>query len=421
MSENIIEVENVSKLYKLGSLGTGTFSHDLNRWWSKTFKNEDPDILFAERNDRSIHSKSDYTWSLKDINFSVKEGEIFGIIGKNGAGKSTLLKILSKITKPTTGSIKIDGRIASLLEVGTGFHPELTGRENVFLNGAILGMKKNEIKSKFDEIVDFSGIGKYIDTPVKKYSSGMYVRLGFAIAANLEPDILIVDEVLAVGDAAFQKKCIGKMQDVSNKQGRTVLFVSHNIAAVKQLCTKGILLEYGETKLIGEIDEIVKTYQEDEPDSEDGLRGKIPENVPGYFTEWKLENSKLTNQHAIYTGDTCIFSFGFKAFESFKNCEVRFSIQYDELLILHASSLSNNGDFFTIAPGQFNFKFEVKLPIRDASFQINAVFLNNNKIIDTWLSTTKLTILDRFASKVHTGVVNPDITFSISTENMLVP
>ncbi|MEO6231963.1 MAG: ABC transporter ATP-binding protein [Ferruginibacter sp.] len=420
MSEHIIEVENLSKLYKLGSLGTGTFSHDLNRWWSKTSKKEDPDMLAAEKNDRSLKSKSGYTWSLKDINFTVNQGEIFGIIGKNGAGKSTLLKILSKITKPTTGCIKIDGRIASLLEVGTGFHPELTGRENVFLNGAILGMKKNEIKTKFDEIVDFSGIGKYIDTPVKKYSSGMYVRLGFAIAANLEPDILIVDEVLAVGDAEFQKKCIGKMQDVSNKQGRTVLFVSHNIAAVKQLCTKGILLEYGETKLIGDIDEIVKTYQEEEPESEDGLRVKIPENVPGYFTEWKLENSTLKNQHATYTGDTCIFAFSFKAFESFKNCEARFSIQYDELLILHASSLSNNGDYFSIFPGQYDFKFKVDLPIRDASFQVTAVFLSGNKIIDTWSSNTKLTILDKFGSKVNAGVVNPDIKFSISDKTILV-
>jgi len=419
MSEHIIEVENVSKLYKLGSLGTGTISHDLNRWWSKTFKKEYTDLPAGEKNDRSVQNKSGYTWSLKDINFTVNQGEIFGIIGKNGAGKSTLLKILSKITKPTTGCIKIDGRIASLLEVGTGFHPELTGRENVFLNGAILGMKKNEIKRKFDEIVDFSGIGKYIDTPVKKYSSGMYVRLGFAIAANLEPDILIVDEVLAVGDAEFQKKCIGKMQDVSNKQGRTVLFVSHNIAAVKQLCTKGILLEYGETKLIGGIDEIIKTYQEDEPDSEEGIRGKIPVDVTGYFTDWKLEKTVLKNQHSIYSGDCCVFSFGFTSLKPFEKCDVRLKIKYQELLMVHTSSLSHEKGLFDLEPGEYQFNFQMDLPLRDAAFEVEALFLSGGKVIDNWLSTTKLNVLDRFGAKVHAGVVNPIVKFSMSGTGVL--
>ncbi len=419
MSNSIIEVENVSKLYKLGSLGTGTFSHDLNNWWQKKIKKKDSSILHGDKNDRSLKNESGYTWSLKDINFSIEEGEIFGVIGKNGAGKSTLLKILSKITKPTTGQIKIDGRIASLLEVGTGFHPELTGRENIFLNGAILGMKRQEIKKKFEEIVDFSGIGKYIDTPVKKYSSGMYVRLGFAIAANLEPDILIVDEVLAVGDAEFQAKCIGKMKDVSMKQGRTVMFVSHNISAVKQLCTKGILLEHGETKIIAGIKEVIRQYQQDETDISDGMRGEIPAGLPGYFTNWQLQNTNLKNLHATYTGDTCVFAFGFKALHQFKNCEARFLIRYDELLILHASSLSHNGFHFNVAPGSYYFKFKVDLPVRDAAFDITAIFLSNGKIIDTWNSSTKLTILNNFGSKVSAGVINPVIEFTMTGHTVL--
>ncbi len=235
----ILKVENVSKQYRLGTIGTGTISHDLNRLFARIRGKEDPYLKIGETNDRAKKGKTEYVWALKEITFEVKRGEVLGIIGKNGAGKSTLLKILSKVTGPTTGSIKSKGRIASLLEVGTGFHPEMTGKENIFLNGAILGMTKKEIELKLDEIVDFSGCERYIDTPVKRYSSGMKVRLAFAVAAFLEPDILVVDEVLAVGDAEFQKKAIGKMQDISNTDGRTVLFVSHNMAAVQSLCTRG--------------------------------------------------------------------------------------------------------------------------------------------------------------------------------------
>jgi lipopolysaccharide transport system ATP-binding protein len=248
MSEKdvILKVENVSKLYRLGTVGTGTFGGDVQRFWkTKILGQEDPFIKIGQTNDRTSKEKADFVWALKDINFEVKRGEVLGIIGKNGAGKSTLLKLLSRITSPTTGSIKSAGRMASLLEVGTGFHPELTGRENIFLNGAILGMTKKEIQSKFDEIVDFSGCDLYIDTPTKRYSSGMTVRLGFAVAAFLDPEILVVDEVLAVGDAEFQKKAIGKMKDISNGEGRTVLFVSHNMESINQLCSSGILLENG--------------------------------------------------------------------------------------------------------------------------------------------------------------------------------
>jgi lipopolysaccharide transport system ATP-binding protein len=256
----ILKVENVSKQYRLGTIGTGTISHDLNRWWHSIRGKEDPYLKIGETNDRATKGTSDYVWALQDINFEVKRGEVLGIIGKNGAGKSTLLKILSRVTTPTTGAMKSRGRIAALLEVGTGFNPELTGRENIYLNGAILGMTKKEISSKLDEIIEFSGCERYIDTPTKRYSSGMTVRLGFAVAAFLEPEILIIDEVLAVGDAEFQKKALGKMQDVSKNDGRTVLFVSHNMAAVKSLCTRGILLENGQIKYIDEINNIVQKY-----------------------------------------------------------------------------------------------------------------------------------------------------------------
>ena len=256
----ILKAENISKQYRLGQVGTGTLSHDLNRWWHEIRGKENPYLKIGDTNDRSTKGTSDYVWALQDINFEVERGEVLGIIGKNGAGKSTLLKILSKVTAPTTGSIKSRGRIASLLEVGTGFHGEMTGRENIFLNGAILGMTKKEIISKLDEIIEFSGCERYIDTPVKRYSSGMTVRLAFAIAAFLEPEILVIDEVLAVGDAEFQKKAIGKMQDISRGEGRTVLFVSHNMAAVKSLCTRGVVLEYGKVVFDGEITDSINNY-----------------------------------------------------------------------------------------------------------------------------------------------------------------
>jgi len=256
----VIKVENLSKQYRLGSVGTGSLAHDLNRTWHRMRGKEDPYLIIGEENDRSQTGTSEYVWALKDINFEVKHGEVLGIIGRNGAGKSTLLKILSRTTSPTTGSVKIKGRVASLLEVGTGFHPELSGRENIFLNGAILGMTRQEIKSKFDEIVDFAGVERYIDTPVKRYSSGMYVRLAFGVAAHLEPEILIVDEVLAVGDAEFQKKALGKMKDVSTKEGRTVLFVSHNMIAMKNLCNAIMFMEQGKIIETGPTGQVINNY-----------------------------------------------------------------------------------------------------------------------------------------------------------------
>ncbi|NJL13750.1 MAG: ABC transporter ATP-binding protein [Microscillaceae bacterium] len=259
MSDVVLRVENLWKQYRLGVTGATTLRDDLARFWARMRGKEDPTALVGSTNALN-EVDSDYVWALQDINFEVKRGEVLGIIGKNGAGKSTLLKILSKVTGPTRGHIQIKGRVASLLEVGTGFHPELTGRENIFLNGAILGMTKAEIRKKLDEIIDFAGVAKYVDTPVKRYSSGMRVRLGFAVAAFLEPEILVVDEVLAVGDAEFQKKAIGKMQDVSQGEGRTVLFVSHQMDMVRNLCEKGLLLQSGKIIFSGEINKVVNTY-----------------------------------------------------------------------------------------------------------------------------------------------------------------
>ncbi|PQA94339.1 hypothetical protein B0A69_07665 [Chryseobacterium shigense] len=291
-----IKADNISKQYRLGQVGTGTLSHDLNRFWHKVRGKEDPYLKIGETNDRTTKGNSEYVWSLSDINFEIEQGSAVGIIGRNGAGKSTLLKILSKITKPTTGKIYTNGRIASLLEVGTGFHPEMTGRENVYLNGAILGMTRKEITRKFDEIVAFSGVERYIDTPVKRYSSGMYVRLAFAVAAHLESEILIVDEVLAVGDADFQKKCLGKMGDVTKGEGRTILFVSHNMAAVKQLCNTGILMKHGNIVDQGGVNKIMENYiiNELSPNSEFKY-------IEDLSKKAQIHNIKISNNKHIET------------------------------------------------------------------------------------------------------------------------
>ncbi len=304
MSKNAIIVRDIWKQYRLGQVGTGTLKNDLSRLWYKFRGKEDPFLKIGTNNDRSKKSKDDWVWALENIDFNVKEGEVLGIIGRNGAGKSTLLKILSKITSPTKGEIEVYGRVASLLEVGTGFHPDLTGRENIYLNGAVLGMRKQEITAKLDAIIDFSGVEGYIDTPVKRYSSGMKMRLGFAVAAFLEPDILIVDEVLAVGDAEFQKKCLGKIKNVSSEEGRTVLFVSHNLGAVKNLTTRCIMLEHGKLVNEGKPEKVIEEY----------LRmTTLPENT---FIETKRINEfwgkeiRLTKITPIFSGGLSFFHFG---------------------------------------------------------------------------------------------------------------
>lgn len=303
MGDIVIQADNISKAYQLGDFGTGTLSRDLERWWAMMRGKEDPFLKVGESNDRTIQGGSDIVWSLKDINFEIERGDAVGIIGRNGAGKSTLLKLLSRVTTPTTGEINIKGRIASLLEVGTGFHPELTGRENIFLNGAILGMRKAEIKRQFDDIVAFAGVERYIDTPVKRYSSGMYVRLAFAVAAHLESEILIVDEVLAVGDAEFQKKCLGKMGEVSKGQGKTVLFVSHNLQSIATLCNRGMYLKNGELAFKGNIDEVLKTYSFDK---DIVYSNRITVNSEGKRA-W-LSNFYITDE----SGDNYIHSEGIK-------------------------------------------------------------------------------------------------------------
>ena len=341
----VIHVQNISKQYRLGEVGTGTISHDLNRWWHRVRGKEDPYLKIGEVNNRSEKGESEYVWALQNINFTVQEGQVLGIIGRNGAGKSTLLKILSRTTAPTTGRIKIKGRVASLLEVGTGFHPELSGRENIFLNGAILGMAKAEIKSKFDEIIAFAGVERYVDTPVKRYSSGMYVRLAFAVAAHLEPEILIVDEVLAVGDAEFQKKCLGKMRDVSTNEGRTILFVSHNMTAIKNLCDTTVYMQQGTICEIGPTDRVINHYlshyvnssllqKYDSPETAPGnelVRIKRVEVVPKFkdnktsitvetpidieFEFWNEEVEKEINLSLVFNSlaDECIFNVGSEA------------------------------------------------------------------------------------------------------------
>ncbi len=341
-----IKVENLSKQYRLGQIGTGSINDDLNRWWYRVRGKEDPYLKIGEVNDRTQKGNSDYVWALQDINFEVKQGEVLGIIGRNGAGKSTLLKILSKTTAPTTGSIKIQGRIASLLEVGTGFHPELSGRDNIFLNGAILGMTKQEIKRKFDEIVNFSGVERYIDTPVKRYSSGMYVRLAFAVAAHLEPEILIVDEVLAVGDIEFQNKCLGKMKDVSEKDGRTVLFVSHNIAAIKNLCNKALLLSNGKLIYNDITTTVLLKYLElQAQQKEEKLKQSVIQGSEIIKTDLKItyHESNLYSDFDIHS------SVVFQNDIELEDCYINFVIEDDnkEFVIHHRSdfTLSNNPNF----------------------------------------------------------------------------
>jgi lipopolysaccharide transport system ATP-binding protein len=281
MPEVVIEVKDLDKMYRLGTIGTGTFRRDLQRWWTTSIlKKSDPYFQSPD----GENPDQETILALNNVSFEVKKGEVIGIIGSNGSGKSTLLKVISRITKPTNGTVRGKGKISSLLEVGTGFHQDLTGRENIYLSGYILGMNKWEIKQKFDDIVAFSGIEGFIDTPVKRYSSGMYVRLAFAVAAHLEPDILIVDEVLAVGDADFQKKCLGKMREVSEEKGRTILFVSHSMQAIKNLCDKALWLKKGQMKAFGNVSDIVTNYLSNVQQAKLRQQWKTPDTAPG--NEW---------------------------------------------------------------------------------------------------------------------------------------
>lgn len=302
MSDIVIKVENLYKKYRLGTVGAGTLREEFTGFWAKIRGKENPNLKIGENN-LSKSSQNEYIWALQDINFEVKQGEVLGIIGKNGAGKSTLLKILSKITNPTKGQVKIKGRIASLLEVGTGFHPELTGRENIFLNGAILGMTNIEVHQKLEEIIEFSGISEYIDTPVKRYSSGMYVRLAFAVAAHLEPEILVIDEVLAVGDYEFQQKCLGKINEFSQK-GRTIIFVSHDLIQISKLCTKVLYLKEGKIELNADTEKSINLYF---IHNKQNVHKQESGNDKPYFTNFKILGNDLKERSTFYTNEKIIF------------------------------------------------------------------------------------------------------------------
>ena len=388
MSENIaIKFENVSKQYKLGTIGTGSLQHDLNRWWHLVRGKEDPYLKVGETNDRSQKASSDYVWALKDISFDVAQGEVLGIIGKNGAGKSTLLKLLSRVTTPTTGLIKAKGRIASLLEVGTGFHPELTGRQNVYMNGSIMGMTRQEITAKLDEIVAFSGVEKYIDTPVKRYSSGMTVRLGFAVAAYLEPEILVVDEVLAVGDAEFQKKAIGRMKDVSQGGGRTVLFVSHNMGAVKNLCTKGLLLRNGTVETSGNVSNVIDYYLNNYIE-EVSSRKWTMEDAPG-AGDVKLLSAEIINkegQDVFYKGDSVVFEFlYYRDSDEMYQCDITFHLldEMDNLVFVGSTFFAADED--ERYTGKGHYKARVTIPkdlLNEGNFRIaRLLFVKNRGVI----------------------------------------
>ena len=385
----ILRAENISKQYRLGTVGTGTLSHDLNRWWHAIRGKEDPYLKVGETNDRSAKGNSEYVWALQDINFEVAKGEVLGIIGKNGAGKSTLLKILSKVTAPTTGVIKSRGRIASLLEVGTGFNPELTGRENIYLNGAILGMTKKEITSKLDEIVAFSGCERYIDTPTKRYSSGMTVRLAFAVAAFLEPEILVVDEVLAVGDAEFQKKAIGKMQDISKSEGRTVLFVSHNMAAVRSLCTKGMLIEHGKTVFFGDIDETIDLYLKSSIfsfNSNNYIEFEEKENMPIQISKFEVSslnsNGERSNSSGVLMGDILEFSIFVLAKQAYSNLKASVIISTASGTRIAAIRSHEITDIVYETNGDFVFKATASdLKLMPGDYVVTIALAENNTTI----------------------------------------
>lgn len=394
-----IEFNNISKQYRLGLVSTQTLSHDLKRWWTMNIRGkEDPYLTIGETNDRSTKGESDYVWALKDIDFKVEQGDVVGIIGKNGAGKSTLLKILSKITAPTTGTIKARGRIGSLLEVGTGFHPEMTGRENIYLNGAILGMTKPEITSKLDEIVDFSGCERYIDTPVKRYSSGMMVRLGFAVAAHLDPEILVVDEVLAVGDAEFQKKAIGKMQDVSRGEGRTVLFVSHNMTSIKQLCRNCVWLDNGRIKEIGFNNAIVDHYLESNTSSEFNTFLPKKANRRNEDPLIQIKNFSLLDK-LPKTGDALRFEFEIENGGSeTKQVELAIAIrnnQYEPVTQFFSKDTDAN---VLLKPGTNIISvITPSLPLVEGNYNLNLWVGSNQRIID-W-------IMDCFHLRIEAGSI----------------
>ena len=415
---NVIQIENLWKEYRLGVIGHGTLTHDLQSWWARKTGKDDPNVrINPTQKKKEKQITGDRFWALQDINLEIKQGEVLGIIGNNGAGKSTLLKILSRVTAPSKGNIKIKGHIASLLEVGTGFHPELTGRENIYLNGAILGMSRQEVKCKFDEIVDFSGIEPFIDTPVKRYSSGMYVRLAFAVAAHLEPEILIIDEVLAVGDADFQKKCLGKMGAVAH-EGRTVLFVSHNMGAVSKLCNKGVFLEDGTVKEYGDAEDIIKRYL---CGSSDNISRKTwgPEIAPGN-NDIKLNSIEIIvdNNHtnSIFTGQKFAIQIAVDVHKEYAEFGIQIVIRNSlGQSVIHSSSIVSIEK--NINAGSWIYQVEIAANLlREGEYfiSIRADIPNKEWIffIDNVLRfslVSKSTNISIYSSKLWTGVLSPEV------------
>jgi lipopolysaccharide transport system ATP-binding protein len=414
----VIKVENVSKQYRLGLVGTGTLRDDLEGWWYRVRGKEDPTLKLGEENNRAVSGDSNYVWALRDINFDVQQGEVLGIIGKNGAGKSTLLKLLSRVTAPTLGNIKVKGRIASLLEVGTGFHPELTGRDNIYLNGAIMGMKRHEITRKLDEIVDFAGVERYLETPVKRYSSGMYVRLAFAVAAHLEPEILIVDEVLAVGDAEFQKKALGKMKEVSSGGGRTVLFVSHNMASVRSLCTSAILLRNGKIGYSGSTESVITNYLSgDEAPTRvllDTSQGHHQLHAISITAVDKYDSASILREDAIavildYTCD--------RTSDSRFDFTVRFKADSGDVFMVSSTIFQNRTP---VLSGKH--KISVVIPpnfFNDGQFTVDVLFVENQRtVVGEWMDVANFIVVPEVReSQVWmgrtAGYVRPDLQWKI--------
>lgn len=371
MSTSAIHIEHVYKRYQLGSFNTQTFYGDLSKWWASFTGKPDPYHIIGTSNSPNV---KDYIWAVNNISLDIEQGDVVGIIGKNGAGKSTLLKIISRITAPTSGQITINGRIASLLEVGTGFHPELSGKDNIYLNGSILGMSKQSIKNKFDEIVDFSGIEKFIDTPVKRYSSGMYVRLAFAVAAHLESEILIIDEILAVGDAEFQKKCLGKMKDLSHSSDKTVLFVSHNIGLIHNLCKTGVLLEKGEVKTTGPINQVVESYSQHEKNDKIIPLADINEleNSGIFFKFTRISITAIDDNVTIYEGDTVKMTIWFFNTEPLIN--VAFGISINDMLgnnLIECRSFSDLPNLDVSLSGEKSISLTFKPQLKANTYSVN--------------------------------------------------
>lgn len=399
--DTVIKVEEVYKQYKLGLIGQSTVKEDIKRAL-KSILGKGVEDKIDDNNRQS--GASEYVYALQDINFDVKKGEILGIVGKNGAGKSTLLKILSKVTGPTNGSIKINGRIASLLEVGTGFHPELTGGENIYLNGAILGMSKAEIREKYNMIVDFSGIGKYINTPVKRYSSGMYVRLAFAVAAHLDPEILIVDEVLAVGDAEFQSKCLGKMDSVA-KDGKTILFVSHNLAAVNDLCTRCLHMEFG--KLVGSDtpQNIIKSYLEGSINisSNDTTADLAHREADKYGVRARLINLKSQKDN-FYWREPLEFEFTIKKLDLIIN-KITFGFGIDGSNGTRICTHESKDDYEFGNKDELTFRVKLKEPyFVPSKYYLNLGIRSNTDTLDFLGNFVAFNILESNEMGIHFGI-----------------